>query len=246
VKFIFLGIIQGLTEFLPVSSSGHLYILERYLDLKQDPLPFFVLLHFATFLAICIFLRKEIISVLARKNVLIHIGIISVITAVFGLTVNYFLSDFFGNRYWVPFFLLINGGILLSARNVPRSRDSQSIRLRDSLILGVLQGLAVFPGISRSGITVVGLLRQGFKVKEAFSLSFLMAMPAFLGVFLVKFKELANSDMALVDMAGGFIAAFFCGLLALAVVKRALIKQRFSKFGYYCIVIAFLSLILGK
>jgi len=246
VKFIFLGIIQGLTEFLPISSSGHLYILERYLDLRQNPLPFFVLLHFATFLAICIFLRKEIISVLTRKNVLIHIGIISVITAVLGLAINYFLSSFFESRYWVPFFLFINGGVLLSTRNVSQNRDSQSINLRDSLVLGVLQGLAVFPGISRSGITVVSLLRQGFKAKEAFSLSFLMAMPVFFGVFLVKLKELANSNMALADMAGGFIAAFFCGLLALAVVKRILIRQKFDKFGYYCIAIAFLSLILGK
>lgn len=242
MKFIFLGIIQGLTEFLPVSSSGHLYIFKKYLNLTQDLLPFFVFLHLATFLAIFVFLRKEIFLLLLQRKIAINILIISIITAGFGLLIDYFFQSFFENKYLVPFFLLINGGILLSVKNTSQKREAADIGFKDSLILGVSQGLAVFPGISRSGITIVALLKRGFKSKEAFSLSFLMAMPVILGVFLLKLKGILNSNIPATNMFLGFCAAFVFGLLALSLIKRALISEKFSKFGYYCILVSFLSL----
>lgn len=242
MKFIFLGIIQGLTEFLPVSSSGHLYIFKKYLNLTQDLLPFFVFLHLATFLSIFVFLRKEIFLLLFQRKVAVNIFIISVITAGLGLLIDHFFQSFFENKYLVPFLLLINGGILLSVRNTSQKREAANIGFKDSLILGVSQGLAVFPGISRSGITIVVLLKRGFKSKEAFSLSFLMAMPVILGVFLLKLKGILNSNIPVPDMFLGFCAAFVFGLLALSLIKRALISEKFSKFGYYCILVSFLGL----
>jgi len=243
VKFIFFGIAQGLTEFLPISSSGHLYILKKYLYVEGDLLPFFVFLHLATLLAICVFLHKEILFALSNKNVLIHISIVTAITAVFGLCIDHFLKDFFESRYLVALLLIVNAGIILSAKNISQKRDCSDIKAKDSIIVGVLQGLAVFPGISRSGITIVTLLKRGFKAKEAFSLSFLMAIPIILGSFLLKFKELFHSNVSISSMAGGFIFAFFFGLLGLLIVKKTLMKEGFNRFGYYCIVIAFLSLL---
>jgi len=245
VKATVLGIIQGLTEFLPVSSSGHLYIIKRFLTFSQQSLlPFFVFLHIATLLAIIIYLRRQILSTLSKKNTLLHLGIITVITAVIGLTINAFFTGFFENKLMVAGFLFINGGILLTIKNLTLGRNCDSITIKDSLLLGLLQGLAVFPGISRSGITITGLLRKGFKPQEAFTLSFLMAIPITLGAFLLKAKELANLKMPPMDMAGGFLAAFISGFLALILVKKMLTSQRFSFFGYYCILLSLVSLIL--
>lgn len=246
MKFIFLGIVQGLTEFLPVSSSGHLYIIKKYLAITQDLLPFFIFLHLATVGAIFVFLRKELLFFLSNKHILMHLGLITVITASLALLIDNYLVGFFESRYLVPFLLLINGGILLLARKSYQQRVSSEIRFSDSLFIGILQGLSVLPGISRSGITITGLLKRGFKEKEAFSLSFLMAIPVILGVFVFKAKALVNSKVPLGSMLFSAIVAFLFGLLALFIVRKTLINKRFNIFGYYCIIISLISLIILK
>lgn len=244
MKFTLLGITQGLTEFLPVSSSAHLYILKSILNLEKSFLPFFVFLHLATLCAICIFLRKEISSVLFKRKALIQIGIITVITFAFGLTIDCYFGRFFNSKYLIFICLFINGLILLRVKINSQSRGSESIILKDSLLLGILQGLAVFPGISRSGITIAGLLKKGFRPREAFSLSFLMAIPAIIGAFLFKFKELVDSGLGVIPMTRGFVAAFLFGLLALFVVKKTLVNRKFKNFGYYCIIVSVLILFI--
>ena len=102
----------------------------------------------------------------------------------------------------------------------------------------------MLPGISRSGITIVGALKRGFKAKEAFALSFLMAIPAIVGAFVLKFKQLANSAIPIFAMAGGFVAALLFGLLALYIVRKALLNRRFSNFGYYCIIVSIVFLVI--
>lgn len=244
MRFTLLGITQGLTEFLPVSSSGHLYILKSILNLEESFLSFFVFLHLATLFAIFIFLRKEILGVLFKRRVLIQIGIITLITFIFGFVIDRYLSIFFGSKYLIFFCLLINGIILLRLRMDSGARGLDEITLKDSFFLGILQGLAVFPGISRSGITISGLINNGFKPKEAFSLSFLMAIPAIIGAFLFKFNELVNSGIDSLSMTTGFITAFFSGLIALVVVKKTVVNRKFKNFGYYCIIISVLILFI--
>ena len=246
MEIIFLGIVQGLTEFLPISSSGHLYIIKNYLGMSGELLPFFVFLHFMTLLAICIFLRKEIIKTLTDKKLLIHIGIITGITAAIGLFIDIFVKNLFDSKYFVSFFLFLNAGILLTTRNTPEKRGRGAFKLKDALILGALQGFAVLPGISRSGITIAGLLKRGFKAKESFALSFLMAIPIILAVSLLKIKAFLNSGIPVFDMAIGGMAAFFFGILALFIVRKTLISKKFDRFGHYCLIVAFLSLILCK
>jgi len=246
VKFVFLGIVQGLTEFLPVSSSGHLYIIKNYLAITQDLLPFFVFLHLATLAAIFVFLHKEILSFLSNKRILFHLGLITVITASLALLIDYYLVRFFESRYLVPFLLLVNGGILLLVRKSSRQRVSSDIRLSDSIFIGILQGFSILPGISRSGITIIGLLNRGFKEKEAFGLSFLMATPLILGVFIFKAEALVNSQVPLSGMIFSAIAAFLFSLLALSIVRKTLINKRFNIFGYYCIIVSLISLIILK
>lgn len=244
MKTIVLGITQGFTEFFPVSSSSHLYIVKRLLALSQDLLPFFVFLHIATLLAIVIFLHRDILSVLSKKRILVQLGLTTLVTAVIGLIIDIFLVGFFENKLWISLLLIVNGLILLSLKKVSGQRNYDSITTKESLFIGLLQGLAVFPGISRSGITIVGLLKKGFKPKEAFTISFLMAIPLTLGAFLLKAKELMTLNMSISDAAGGFVAAFIAGFLALKIVKKVLKSERFAFFGYYCILAAIVNLII--
>ena len=244
MKLIFLGIIQGLTEFFPVSSSGHLYLLNQIINQSRACLPFLILLHLATLSSICVFLRKEIFSLFFTKKIFFHIIVISIITAGLGLLIHIHLRDFLGDKYWISFFLLLNGGILLSKNKKPCNRELSDLKLKDSVILGLLQGIAVFPGISRSGITIIGIIKRGFKPKEAFILSFLMAIPAILGAFILEAPRLGNSNLPFLGLSLAFVAAFLCGILALKIVKKSLTMNKFKYFGYYCIIISLVSLLI--
>jgi undecaprenyl-diphosphatase len=244
VKFLLFGTIQGLTEFLPISSSGHLYILKRLTGTSENLLPFFVFLHLATFLAIVLYFRTQIIRALLKRNFIINIFLITAISGGVALAIKYILSTFFGNKYLLSFCFLINGIILLSINKINPRKDIYNINLKESLILGLVQGIAVFPGISRSGITIATLLKRGYKEKEAFKLSFFMALPIILLAFLAEFKELTPLTIGYRNMAVGFIFAFLSGILALIIVKKTLINTKFKNFGYYCLLIFIIAIFL--
>lgn len=241
MKIIALGITQGLTEFLPVSSSGHLYFLKRLLGIQGDYFSFFVFIHIATLAAVVLFLSKSV-KLLLNKRLLAHIALITLVTGAMGLSIKFYLERAFGNRYLLTFCFLVNAGVLLSARASSGKKTYKDITLKDALIIGLMQGFSPFPGISRSGITIAGFLRRGFSRKESFVLAFLAAIPVMLGAFFIELKGLARSSISLGGMMPGFIAAFFSGLLALAIVKKALAAHRFNNFAYYCLAIALLNL----
>ncbi|UCC95588.1 MAG: undecaprenyl-diphosphate phosphatase [Candidatus Omnitrophota bacterium] len=242
MKFFLFGIVQGLTEFLPISSSGHLYLSQRLLALEANLLPFFVFLHLATLVAIVLYLWKQIWVSFLNKKVLVRILIITAVTAAGATGIDHFLKGFFGNKFFVPLCLLVNGLILLTTKNIIGGRQHQDITLKESLLLGVLQALAFLPGISRSGITIAGLLRMKFRAKEAFHFSFLIAIPVIVGVFCAKFSDLAQMDVSRSQMIVGFFAALISGLIALKILRVVLTKARFSSFGYYCVILAVISL----
>jgi len=246
VKFIFLGIVQGITEFLPISSSGHLFLIQKLLKIEGDFLSFFVLLHLATLLAIIIFFSKKI-KLFFNAKLLSNILLITLISGIMGLGIRFYLKELLGSTFMLTFCFLANAGILLSIRPASGERDISSINFKDALFLGLLQGFSPLPGISRSGITIVGLLRRGFKRNEAFILSFTMAIPLIIGAFVVEFKELGqmvSPTLSLQSIGLGFVAAFVFGLLALHLVKKALINKKFKNFAYYCLILALLTLIV--
>ncbi|MBU1121132.1 MAG: undecaprenyl-diphosphate phosphatase [Candidatus Omnitrophota bacterium] len=244
MQFLFFGIIQGLTEFLPISSSGHLYLFQKILGINGNLLPFFVILHLATLLAIILFFHNQLKELFCNKKILLHIGIITLISASLGLIIKHFFTGFFVFKYLIAFCFFINGIILLSAKNRSCKRTLQALSFKDSIILGILQGLAIFPGISRSGITIIGLLKRGFDAKEAFSFSFIMAIPIILGAFLVEGKEILSVNIGTTNIIISFIVAVLSGLFALKIIKKALIKVKFHNFGYYCLLTFFITLFL--
>ena len=243
MKLIFLGIVQGITEFLPISSSGHLFFIQKILKIEGDYLSFFVFLHLATLLAIVVFFSKKI-KLFFKARLLLNILLVTLISGIMGLGIRFYLKEFFGSTFMLTFCFLANAGILLSIRPFSGERDISSVNSKDALFLGLLQGFSPLPGISRSGITIVGLLRRGFKRSEAFILSFLMAIPLIIGAFFVEFKELGQSSFSLQSMGLGFVAAFVFGLLALSLVRKTLISKKFKNFAYYCLILALLTLIL--
>lgn len=243
MKSIFFGILQGLTEFFPISSSGHLYLLQKLLVVEEACLPFFVFLHLATLLAIIVFFFKEI-KLLFKPKLFLDILLITLISGTMGLGIKIYLNEFLGSKFLLAFCFLANAGILFGIRHSSKGRDLSSITLKDSFLLGFLQGISPFPGISRSGITIVGLSRRGFKNTEAFILSFLMAIPLTLGAFVVELKELKEINFSLQSMAGGFMAAFIFGLIALKIVKKALIHDKFKNFAYYSLLMVIAVLLI--
>ena len=253
MKFIFLGIVQGITEFLPISSSGHLFFIQKLLKVEGDYLSFFVFLHLATLLAIIVFFSKKI-KLFFKARFLLNILLITLISGIMGLGIRFYLKELLGSTFMLTFCFLANAGILFSIRPSSGERDISSINFKDVLFLGLLQGFSPLPGISRSGITIVGLLRRGFKRSEAFILSFLMAIPLIIGAFFVEVsagggsafggKDLGRASLSWQNMSLGFMAAFVFGLLALSLVRKTLISKKFKNFAYYSLLLALLTLIL--
>jgi undecaprenyl-diphosphatase len=247
IKALFLGIVQGLTEFLPVSGSGHLFFLRRLLGPevsgRGDLLSFFIFLHLATLFAVFIYLSKYLRLLFSRK-LLTQFVIMTFLTGCIGLTVKVALSDLFLNKYFLASCFLANAIILISIRKTTNSRNLESIGIKDAIILGVLQGIAFLPGISRSGITITGLLKRGFKRDESFILSFLMAIPVIVGAFVLESRELLVSEIPLKVLLVGFASAFFSGLFAMAILRKIVISEKFRNFSYYCFAIAILTLII--
>ncbi|MFH1771448.1 MAG: undecaprenyl-diphosphate phosphatase [Candidatus Omnitrophota bacterium] len=245
--FFLYGFIQGVTEFFPVSSSGHLYLLKKLFGAKGDYLYFFIFLHIATLLAIFIFLRKKLPLALKDKNFILHIAIITFITAVIGLCIDKFIEPFFESRLLVPICLGVTGALVLSTKKLSIKRDSLKLCFKDSIFLGVLQGLSVLPGLSRSGITISGLLLRGLRPKDAFFVSFLMAIPATAGAFILKSSEIFKPpNIAFSGLFAGFFAALITGISALAILRKLMENQRFYMFGYYCFFISIVSIFLFK
>ncbi|MBP7088347.1 MAG: undecaprenyl-diphosphate phosphatase [Candidatus Omnitrophica bacterium] len=242
MKFIFFGITQGLTEFLPISSSGHLYLLKKVIGIEGDYLPFFIFLHLATLFTIAFFFYQDI-NLLKNKKLLLNILSITFITGIVGITVELLLKRFFDNVYLLSACFLFNALILMKAKFNSAPRNWSDINFKDSLVIGLVQGLAAFPGISRSGITIIALLRRGFSKNDSFKLSFLMVIPIILGAFFLHFDDLLANNFSLSNILIGFIFAFFFGIFALRIVKKTLIMERIDKFAYYCLIISMLVLL---
>jgi len=238
MKSLIFGIIQGLTEFLPISSSAHLFIFNNLVGFTKSALSFFIVLHFATLLSIIFFLQKDILNLLRKFRYLVLLFIITLITAIIGIIFDNCFDSLFDNNLLIYVALLINGIILITLKTKNNERSFQDMRYRDAILIGLIQGIAVFPGISRSGITITSLIRLGFKPQFAFQLSFLMAIPIIAGSLIFKSKEILTLDLAKTEIFIGGLSAFIFGLFALFIVRKALYKCKLPYFGYYCLLIS--------
>ncbi|MFH1258390.1 MAG: undecaprenyl-diphosphate phosphatase [Elusimicrobiota bacterium] len=252
LQAIILGVVQGLTEFLPVSSSAHLVFIQHFLGINQPEIVFEVVLHFATMLAIIIFFRQETGQLIqgmfrlnkfktdpsARFSGLVILG--SIPAVIIGLTGKNYFEAAFQSALLVAVFLLVTGVILYLAQIYARPRrGAQLTTIKDVLLIGVAQGLAILPGISRSGTTISAGILLGLEKKWAARFSFLLSLPAVLGATILELKDLSFNQLAgqkAVYFWGG-VSAFIAGLFALKALLWTLEKGQFKVFAYYCWIV---------
>lgn len=168
--------------------------------------------------------------------------ITTAITALFGVAVDKILSHYFTSNHFIFLFLLINGFILLTAKSLNGNRELADISVRDAFILGVLQGFSFLPGISRSGITIIGLLARKFKPQVAFALSFIMSIFPIAGTFFLKLDLLTKLKLDPLILMVSFLVTFIVGIFSLFLVQKTLIMKKFIFFGYYCIILSIIGL----
>jgi undecaprenyl-diphosphatase len=247
IKTIILGIVQGLTEFLPVSSSGHLAILERWFGISE-PVSLAVFLHFGTLIAVIVFFIKPISGLLrgiftGNKESLayctrIAIGTFPIVVA--GLLLESWVARAFANMKIVSILLGITGTIVLVTGIIQRRQ--KEMNLLTAFFTGIGQMFAILPGISRSGMTISAGLFAGIEPKRAFEFSFILSIPAVLGANIYELKNVAHMG-SLPELLAGMLVSFLTGLVALKILRR-LVYRHFYLFGPYCLVISIIMLIV--
>ncbi len=263
---ILLGILQGITEFLPISSSGHLTLFGAMLGLSEgegNTYRFFVVMtHFGTLLAILVYYRKDLwrlLSALFRSlprgfrpgegdksefNLGLAIILGTIPAVIIGLTLDDFIESLFERPLPAAIFLSVTGLILLSTRWTGE-KAAGSVTVKRGIIVGIAQAVAILPGISRSGSTIAMGLALGIERKEAARFAFLLAVPALVGAALfdlLKVESLSSVQWPVI--IAGTIAAFVSGYLALAWLIRLLSKAGFWRFAWYCWAASATGLIL--
>lgn len=256
IDAIILGIIQGLTEFLPVSSSGHLELGKAILgdnSIPEESLLFTIILHFATALSTIVVFRKEVVEILKglfqfRWNEETRFSlriIVSMIPAVFiGLFFEEQLEQLFGeNIQLVGFMLLITALLLFLA---DRAKDtSKNVTYGNAFIIGVSQAIAMLPGISRSGSTISTSVLLGIDKTKAARFSFLMVVPLIFGSIAKEamYGKISYDSQQFTPLALGFIAAFISGLLACTWMIKLVKNSKLTYFAIYCLVVGAIAIV---
>jgi undecaprenyl-diphosphatase len=255
IDAIFLGIIQGLTEFLPVSSSGHLEIGKAMLgdqSIPEESLMITVVLHFATALSTILVFRKDVAEIFrgllsfrwneeSRFSIKI---ILSMIPAVFvGLMFEEELESLFGgNLTFVGFMLIITSLLLWLADKAKHT--GKPVSYKDSIVIGIAQAIAILPGISRSGATISTSVLLGNDKGRAARFSFLMVVPLILGKIAKDLLsgDLTNTTIDPFPLLAGFIAAFIAGFAACTWMISLVRKSKLSYFAIYCFIVGIIAI----
>jgi undecaprenyl-diphosphatase len=241
---VLLGLVQGITEFLPVSSDGHLAVLSYLFgfDMKTR-LPFTVMLHAATALAMLVFFAPTIWRLLSglwapeptkRKGsglMVLFIVVASIPAGVVGYTIGDRLETAFSTPLLIGLMLLVSGGVVFGTRY---ARGGGALTWWRALLVGLAQAVGIIPAISRSGATIATGMYTGLERGAAFEFSFLLAIPAILGAFVLEVRKFDTAVVRPGPLAVGMVVAFGFGLAALYVLRKAVMSRRLHWFAYYC------------
>ena len=252
----FLGIIQGLTEFLPVSSSGHLEIVKAIFNSDyeaKESLLMTVILHFATSMSTLFIFKKEVFSIIKsvfskkksnEKEFAIKIIISMIPAAIVGVFFEDIIETLFNGRLILVGIMLILTGFLLFLAD--KSKENKNdISYLNSLIIGIAQAIAILPGISRSGATIATSVILGIDKTSSAQFSFLMVVPLIFGKVLkdIFSGKVLTDSIAFGPLLIGFIAAFFTGLLACKLMIKLVRASKLKYFSYYCFIVALITII---
>lgn len=257
---ILLGAVQGFTEFLPVSSSGHLAVMESFMKLQEVPVLFDILLHLATLLVVIIVFRNRLLGIIislfkrgeissedrSNRKLFLMILVSTFFTGIIGFGLNNLNVENY--LYLIYILFIITGFILIGSKFWGGSIDYSSLGLKQGVITGISQGLGVLPGISRSGITISAALLSGMSREKAGEYSFLISLPAILGAFILEFKD-AEGLMDIVDpltIGVGMLSAFIVGLLSLKILLKLIKNGNLYLFSFYLIPLGTVGLIFFR
>jgi len=260
LQALVLGLFQGVAEFLPISSSGHLLVFQGLMGLSNVPALFDVMLHLATLVSILVVFRKRVGGIIvstfrwmARKSddsdadnlaIIPPAALATVITAVLGVMID--KIDLSGSPKIVAGLLLVTAAILLASAFWKGTQGYRQMRWAHGLIIGIAQGLGVFPGISRSGITISAGGASGLNRETAGEFSFLIAIPAILGAFVLKLKDMGQLSGTIqpLPLAVATATAFGAGIISLLILMPIVRKGKLAWFAAYLIPAGLIGLFL--
>ncbi len=259
---LILGLLQGVTEFLPVSSSGHLVIMQHYLGLRQPLVLFDIVLHAATLIVVLIYFRGDLGSIISSliklkphhseqilgRKIFYLIMVGTIPTVILGLILRVW-ADLLCTRVGLTSAMLIITGIILRVGEKTKrtGRGIKEMGLMDAFLIGAMQGIAIVPGISRSGATISAGLLRGINKEFSFRYSFLLSIPAILGALILSLKDALtekNLPSHPLPWIVGVLSAFTVGYLSLVFLRKTVVKGKLSFFAYYCWILGIGSLIL--
>ncbi len=252
LEALVLGIVQGLTEWLPVSSSGHLVIAQEILGLEADEnLLFDLVVHLGTILAVCVFFRNELWRILAamvtskakrgeKENALRKLGSLlllgTVPAAIAGVLLTDYVEDIFDVTL-VGFALMANAALLFAAERFGSKGVKKSAGTLDSLVIGTFQAVSIMPGISRSGSTISGGMLRGLEKEIAAVFAFLLSVPILLAAFAYGLVTLDSFELDLVAAMIGAGVAFVTGIASIGYLLKAVKAGKLWMFSVYCLVV---------
>ena len=255
LQTLLLGMIQGISEWLPISSTAHLKLTGYYFGLTVTPL-FNIILHLGTLAVVVFFFRKEVKGILlallhrdfnSENGILIpRIIVASIFTAIISLTYIIFLRESLGALPIIAVTFIIGATMVYSTKFAKETNEN--LPYKTAILMGLAQGLAIFPGLSRSGITIATALLLGQKRKNAFKFSFLLSIPAIIGDFIVEAyserKMILTDGIGGIEVIAGVAAAVIAGYFALTLLSKVIQGRKFHYFAYYTWILGIALLIL--
>ena len=267
---VLLGFVQGVAEFLPISSSGHLTLLQHFSQMEEVDNLYNILLHFATLIAVCVVYRKDIAEMIleffrgasalctrrgARETArppearrLVLMVIVGTLPLLVVLPIEAQVESLGNSPAAVALMLLVTGCVLFLSDRLARGvKTARTATVKDALLVGVAQGVATIPGLSRSGTTISAGMMLGFDRKFAVRFSFLMSIPAILGANILSIKDAVDAGIIWADVPVylvGVAVAAVVGYLCIRLLKMVAEKGKFGFFAYYCWAAGALTLVL--
>ena len=261
LKPIILGIIQGISEFLPISSSGHITVVYHFFELIEDNLQFNVIVHLATLLSIFTVMRRVLIKTFllivqdlkalnfngTGSKFLYKIILATIPVGLVGVLFKDYIEGLFNNINFVAVCFLITGAFLLATKFIKKTNPvrelEHNISFKQAIIVGLFQALAIMPGISRSGVTISAGMFTGMNGLASAYFSFILSIPAIIGAFLVESKDIFTQSTNFGFLILGFVSAYIAGVIGLTLVLKVANKKKLDYFSPYLFLLGTLLLI---
>lgn len=256
---VFLGIVQGVTEVLPISSSGHLVLIPWLWGFEDPGLSFDVALHIGTLLAIIVYFRKDWIHIIQGflsgiqnkqfKTAEERLPLFIVLATIPGILAGYFLNNFaedlFRNPYLIAMMLIFFGYVLILAEKLDSQKKKlEKLTAKSSLISGIAQAIAIIPGVSRSGITISAGMFQGFTREAAARFSFLISAPIILGAGTFQMRKMPITDFSSEIFWAGLVSSVLASFLTIRFLMKFVKNHRLNVFAYYRFALAGVILLI--